>query len=340
MERISSKIKEWLIAAKRGFNAIKTNRDLLVFLLFLLVATALWFLNALRKEYTTSIAYPVSYSDFPEDFILLGDPPKELQLKIKSVGFNILSYFIGQKPTAQQLNVSGFNRIQNGDKYGAFVLTRRLFKAISNNLNNGIELLEINPDTLFINFEKKERKKVPVSLHASLIYEPQFYQSGAIRIEPDSIEISGPSSLIDSTEYVNTEYSKFVGLNDSVIKSVVLQSIPNVNCNPKEVTVKIPIEAFTEKILHVPVKQLNVPDSLLLKSFPGEVYVSFMVAVSRFNSIVPDSIEAAIDFKSAPSGLLPDRLKVKLLSQPDGIKSVNYSPLFVECLFEKAGVND
>ncbi|WP_152541731.1 CdaR family protein [Saccharicrinis fermentans] len=336
MERLKSNIEKWFVATKETFRSFRQNRDLLAFLLFLILSTGLWFLNALRKEYTTTITYPVKYEEFPDDFILLGKPQNKLQLKIKSLGYSILPYHLGKILDPEPLDVSSFRRIKNGNKYGAYLSTKDLLNDFSDKLSNGVELMEIYPDTLFVFFEKKEKRKVPVMFDAKLSFEQQFYQSGLISLKPDSVEISGPASLVDSIGFVRTEYTSYVGLKDSLLRNVALEKIHNVELHPNRVVVNIPVEAFTEKSLTVPVDQLNIPDSLTLKSFPGDIHITFTVAASRFNDIKASDFSAVVDFNQSEGMRLPDRLKIKLLEKPEGVKNVTYSPLFVECLFEKS----
>ncbi len=335
--KIKDKIPQWISSLKNKMITVRNNRDLLVFLLFILLATALWFLNALRKEYTTVISYPVHYSDFPDDFILLGEPQNKIQLKIKSLGYTALPYHMGKILSPETLNVSNFRRINSEKNQGAYILTKDLFQNFSDNLTNGIELVDIYPDTLFVRFEKKQRKMVPVIFKSQLNFKPQYYQSGNIKIEPDSVEVSGPGSIIDTLQCVYTENKRYVELSDKLVRNMALVTGEHIESNPARVVVEIPVEAFTEKMVKIPLQHINVPDSLRLKTFPADVNVSFTVAVSRFNTLSSKDFVAQVDYKaSSPQpGLLPDRLKVKIAKSPEGIKNIDYSPLFVDCLFEK-----
>ena len=335
VKSIKNILREYYSSLKDFIINLKGNRDMLVFVMFILLSTGLWFLNALRKDFVTTIEYPVKYHEFPDDFILLGEPQHTVQLKISSVGYNILPYHFGKILSPENLNVSGFKRMQHGDNYGAYVLTRDLKKSFARNLTNGIELLEIYPDTLFVNFEKKVRKKVPVRFQSKLTFEPQYQQSGEIIIKPDSVMVSGAFSLVDTISYVLTQKKEFEDLSDSLVRNVALVNLDKVVCEPGRVVVNVPVEPFTEKVLNIPLSNINVPDSLRLKCFPSDVKVSFTVAVSRFNNITDGDFKAVVDYNSGASGSLPDRLKVKLTKIPEGIKNLDYAPLFIECLFEK-----
>jgi len=335
-KKIRERLIHWLQSGKKLYLSFKSNRDLLVFLLFLMLSTILWFLNALRKEYTTEISYPIVYSDFPDDFILLGKPQDEVQLRIRSLGYNVLPYYFGKILTAEELNVSGFKRVNKEGKHGAYILTRELIKDFSNKMANGVELVEIYPDTLFVNFEKKQRKKVPVRFSSELNFKDQHYQAGEVRLKPDSVEVSGPASYIDTIQFVFTEHKKYNELSDSLTRNLVLKPSDKISYNPGRVVVEIPVQPFAEKNIKIPVVVKNVPDSLKLKCFPSEISVSFTAAISRYNLISSSDFLAEVNYNSADiEGGLPDRIKVKMIEFPEDIKNLNYSPLFVECLFEK-----
>ncbi len=340
MKRFKDNIPNWTQKAKKVLASAKQNRDLLVFLLFFVLATGLWFINALRKEYTTTISYPVKYVEFPNDYILLGKPQSKIQIQIRSLGFSILPYHMGKLLEPHLLNVSSFRRIKTEKRYGAYLPTREIFNSFAGTFPKDIKLVSISPDTLFIFFEKKERKKVPIKFNSQLKFKPQYYQSGKIKLKPDSVEVSGPSSLIDSITFVNTEFKTYEALSDSLGRNMSLERIGNIEFTPSRVVVSIPIEPFTEKSMRIPIKHLNIPDTLTLKTFPDDINLTFTVAASRFNTVKAQDFSVAVDFTSSTTPGLPDRLKVRILSQPEGIKNVSYSPLFVECLFKRVRSDD
>lgn len=340
MKRFKENIPKWTQKARKVLAAVKKNRDLLVFLLFLVLATGLWFVNALRKEYTTTISYPVKYTEFPDDYILLGKPQSKIQIQIRSLGFSILPYHMGKLLEPHILKVSSFRRIKTENRYGAYLPSHEIFKTFAGTFPKDIQLVSISSDTLFIYFERKARKKVPVKFNSQLKFKPQYYQSAKIKLKPDSIEVSGPSSLVDSISFVNTEFKTYEALNDSLVRNMSLERIGNIELTPNRVVVSIPIEPFTEKNLSIPITHLNIPDTLSLKTFPDDINLTFTVAASRFNTVRAQDFSVAVDYSSNTTPGLPDRLKVRLISQPEGIKNISYSPLFVECLFKRVKADD
>ena len=71
---------------------LKNNRRVVVFLVCLIIATSLWFLNALGKEYTSEVSYPVKYINPPANQFLADNTPVKLDLKIYGQGFTLLRF--------------------------------------------------------------------------------------------------------------------------------------------------------------------------------------------------------------------------------------------------------
>lgn len=62
------------------------KRNVVTYGICVIIATVLWFLNALNKEYTTEITYPIKYTELPKGKLLVSEPPKEMTLAIKAHG--------------------------------------------------------------------------------------------------------------------------------------------------------------------------------------------------------------------------------------------------------------
>ena len=52
------------------------KRNVVTYGICVIIATVLWFLNALNKEYTTEITYPIKYTDIHKKKLFINKPPK------------------------------------------------------------------------------------------------------------------------------------------------------------------------------------------------------------------------------------------------------------------------
>lgn len=314
---------------------LKEDRNLFIFLIFLVLSTGFWFLNALQKDYTTTVEFPVRFTNIPEGFILKENKTKELQLKVEAGGFNILRYHLNTSFDELTINVSDMKQLRDDNKAEFYLVASKFSRSINEQLSNGVSLLEVTPDTLFIDLSPLKIKKVPVSASIETQFEKQYLQGGKLIISPDSVTVSGDAVIVDSVREVFTEHTVLYNLKDTLVTNLSLVNIEGVELSTDKVSVTIPVEPFTESTVQVPIIPQNVPDSLRLKAFPPEITVSFRVSLSRFEDIKAGDFLATIHFTDELINDNNQRLKVKLEKYPEGLYFIDYSPLFVEYLLEK-----
>jgi hypothetical protein len=323
-----TKIGSWL-------DQLRQNRQVIVFLVFLIIATGFWFLNALRKDYIATLNYPVRFVNVPDDKMLSDDFKENIRIKVQAGGFAILRYQFSNTFLPLNVDVSQLDVASDGEKMGVFVLTSNEQNRIVGQLSQGMELIDISPDTLFIPLIEQSRKRVPVKVEKQLSFEKQYLQAGAIIVRPDTVEISGPVQVIDTIKYIRTRKIEYDNLVDTVNTSVVLQLPASIHASFKRVSVTIPVEPFTELNIRVPVRIQNLPDTLRIKTFPSEIRVSFRVGISEYENINESQFRAVVDVSPVLTEDRPDRLKVRLDRVPKNVESIDFSPIFVEYLLEK-----
>jgi len=315
---------------------ITSNKKLLVYLFFVGLSTIFWFLNALSKEYTTSINYPVYYMNFPEDKVLTNDLPKKLNLRVKAYGFDLLRYKLSTAFLSNPFDVNKYtnNRITGSSLNSYNLLTSSIAERIEKELSTGIRLEAISPDTIRFQFSPILEKKVPVVLDLKLNFEQQFMKGGAILPELDSVLVKGPQSLLDSVKFAKTELLELSGLKKSTEEEIDFEKIEGVSFSPKKLTVNIPVERFTEANKNVSIKVDNLPDSVLLRLFPGDVKLSYFVGMNKYENITEDHFDVRVDYLEAAQGD-GNKLKVELKRSPDFVSNVRFYPQTVTFLIEK-----
>lgn len=333
------RFKNWIVSRIRNF-----QKRILVFLFFLLLATISWFSRALNETYVADIKYPISYINFPSNRILTKEPPEELTLRVRSDGYTILSNKLKFKfPLPFDVNSFSLYSLDD-DSQGVYILSRYAKDRLNNELNKknkNINILEISPDTIFFNFTWAKKKMLPVKALIEPdgnLFARQYMQNGPISISPDSIEVQGPATIVDSLQYINTVPLNLVELNDTIIKTARLGLEGNVNLSHKKVKVTIPVDRFTESSFDIPISFANAPDSLQPKTFPSEVRISFLVTLSRFDDAKPELFKPYIDFNDANQD--DNRARIKLDSIPEFVNAVKLHPNVVEYLLEKKNAED
>lgn len=313
---------------------IKADKRLVVFLFFVFLSTIFWFLNKLDQEYETEITLPVHYSEFPSDKILVNELPDFFKLRVKSHGYKLLEYKISNRFLPFPINVNGltlrFNSRKKDDQL--YTLTKNLNVDIKRWLDSEIEILAISPDSLHFNFADRIFKKVPVKSNLKIVPATQFMVRGDVNFSPDSITISGADPIIDTINEVYTTKKDIIELNTSYSKEIALEEIEAVNFSADEVDVSIQIENFTEGTKKVKLNIINVPDSIILRTFPNEISVSYFVALSDYDKVLPQLFEAVVDYNDLKSN--ESKLTVKMVNSPDYINTMRFNPEEVEYIIE------
>jgi hypothetical protein len=325
--KIVSVIKEKFISIFRT-----PRHNFLVFLFFLGLSIMAWFIRALSDTYDAQIKYPVRYTNLPPNRILSQPPPEKLLLTVRSDGYTILSTKLIFKPPLSY-NVNAFSMYSlSMDSTSVYTLTRYAREKLSFELNKkkrNIEIIDITPDTLFFNFSMVRKRKIPVrpDIHNDYtLFAQQHMLNGEIRAIPDSIVVTGPSSVIDTLRWVAT-------------KPLHLKEHPKLIYPVNRVKVMVPVDEFTESEFAVPVKQLHVPDSIILKTFPKTVKVKYITTLSNFDKVTAAAFKPYVNFNDIDLEM-SSVITIRLDSIPGYIHNVHLIPRSAEFLIEKKHVEN
>jgi len=301
-----------------------------MFSVFLFISATIWMLNALSKNYTSIIEYPLVYTDFPEERVFVGEMPGHLELEINAHGYALLRYKIFRKPVPISFKISAFNMNRRSDGSSAYILTRYLRDQISTQLPSELQLLEIKPDTLHFQFTDKVSRKVRVRPDLSFTIDDQFTIKDGIGISPDSVLLSGPDLILDTMDQISTVKLDLGLLTRNYSDEVKLKQIPELSYEQSRVECTIELERFTEIQVSVPIDVLNLPDSIVMQTFPSKILLTCRVGLSKYDRLDGHPFQAVVDFEQ-----IEDQTKVldvSVQNLPDYLLSYEYSPKRVEFL--------
>lgn len=267
------------------------TKDVLSFLLFLIISFGFWFVNMLDKERETEIVIPLRYSGMPQQFDITHSNVNVLRLIIKDKGLNLFAYS-GSKLKALTVDLSrNFNErgnvVINND-----VLRSRLMKY----LLPSTSILEIKPDSLVLTYERLEMKQLPVVLYGKIETAQQYILSDEVNIKPAMVTVYGPKELLSQLNEIKTVEQNITNLDQNISKTVKLQRIRDLRFSTNEVLVTANTEMFTEKELYFPVVVMNCPAELYVRTFPTQVKLTFNVGLSHFKTVKVDDVLVYIDY--------------------------------------------
>lgn len=311
------------------------NKKLLIFIFFLLLSAIFWFLSMLNREYTTNLSYPVRYTNFPDEKVLVGELPSSLTLNVSGYGYTLLKYRFSRRLLPLIFDVNSFSLNRVSDENDSFFIVSSVAKnKISDQLGTDIEINEITPDTLFFEFSEVISLNVPVEPHLALEFRQQYMQSGRVQVDPDTITVSGPQSVIDTLEQVFTSELIMKQVDQTVEADIPLLEYEFLRFSVEKVKVTVPVEQFTEAAINVPIETVNVPEGLTLKTFPSEIRVSYLVPLSYYEKVRQQQFYAFVDYEMLINEELR-RLPVNLSRYPEFIRGMRFNPQTVDFIIEK-----
>ncbi len=274
--------------------------------------------------------------NLPKNKAVLNELPKNIGIEVSTYGFYLLTHKISQKQDT--IEISG-ELIQ--ERTGAFpkhyIQTRSLLDKFTDQLGTGVKVKNILTDSIYFDFDKILTKKVPVKANIRYSFEKQFLLDGGISIKPPFVKVTGPASMVDSMNSINTEFAEFLSLKENINSELGFSGgseNKNISVFPEKVNIKIPVGKFTESSITVPVEVLNIPKKLTLKIFPDKVTITFFVSFSQYKKLSPDLFTATVDYNEIINEK-KTKLKVKISKFPDFINSIKIFPEKVEFIVKK-----
>lgn len=300
--------------------------------MFLITSSFIWLLITFSKEYKSYIIYSLEYVNIPQDMLLQEVPQKKIKFLVKGSGFKILSSNFKSKKI--KINTTTLKRAKNSLYY---VLVRDQLKKMESQIHSGLEILDVERDTLFLNLGSLVSKMIPVKPNLNIEYHIGYDLLNDIVLEPDSILISGPEDQINSLSTINLETLSLKDIKSNFSREVNVQTPKNKQgLRYQEATVKVSgtVDKFTEGTLNIPFSVINVPDSLNITTLKESLEVKFVVALTNFNKVTQSSLKIECDYLYTLENNL-NYLVPKLTTKPNFIKSYKIVPNKIDFLIRK-----
>jgi hypothetical protein len=296
------------------------------------IATALWFLNALSKDYSTTISYPVKYVNAPDQKFLANVPPSKLDLKVDAHGFTLLRHKLSFTHSPIILSLSSITEGLTPQNRTYEVVSSRHLKRIASQVRNEITVREVQPELLYIVLDSLKTKDIALKAAVDMDFKSQYKLKQALTLNPSSVQITGPATIVDTIDFLYTEPTVYKELDASVNNELTILFPEKTTIIPEKTWLEIEVEKFTEKELKIPIQVLNKPDSIKLKLFPSEIKVSCLVGLSEFDNILPTDFTATVNYDSINTNTPKTTVSVEY--QTSQIEIRRFSPESVEYLIE------
>lgn len=318
--------------AASNIKSIKSNRKIRIFLFFLVLSSIIWMLIELSKSYVTTVVFDAEYTDLPSGTLIQKKPISELKVTIKGQGFTLIKYKVKRRKIL--LNLKNISKT----KAVSYILPNKQIPFLNSQFSNGIEIISIIKDTIFIEIGASISKKVPVKPNLEIQYKAGYNLVEKLKISPDTVIVSGSKKYIDSITEFTTNPLKL----DNVYKNIEVEltlkpsfKIKQIKMSANKVKISGKVDKFTEGTFKIPVKIINVPEGVRITTFPKEIEAIYQCGLSNFSKITQNDILVVFDYKQYENDTLITYLSPIIEQKSDYVYALKINPAQLEFLIEK-----
>lgn len=305
------------------------RKRFLVIIACLICAIAAWLFLALNNKYVYTAKTELIYKDEPQKKAFKALQPDAVDLQVEGTGWQLLFSRLRIKP--QSITVS-LRQLSTRN----FILFSEQLPQINRQLETAQKIISVKPDTLFFDFSRRTNKRVPIKLLADFSFVKQYGISSQVLLTPAHVNISGPQEELLKIKEWYTDTLKLVDLQKNTNTRITIKqnNANNISIYPNSVGVKVPVDEFTEKTVVVPLQVINNSEFYDIKLYPKKVAVTFMVALSSYQEIDEDFIQATVDLNEWKE-LKHEKLTVKITRFPNYCKLLHIVPNKINFIIEK-----
>ncbi len=299
------------------------------FLFFLAFSAFVWIFVQFSKQYSEVVGFPITYINIPKDKIILGDSPSSLELRLRDNGINIAFRKIFPKKLAIDISET----TEDGNKL-IYDLEKQK-QAILTQLKIDYEDVNFLQEDLKINFEQRMVKKLPIVPDIELGFSVGYSALEGIKLEPDSVTLSGPKNILDTLQQVQTRSLRINNISKDVQGSIKLNTsnFERLTFYREEVNYSLRTDKFTEGKAVIPVELINVPENLNVVIFPKEVTVFYQVSLQHFDKINPSGFKVVADFKKASNS--DGYLLAQIVKKPQLVNNVRLNEQKIQFIIKR-----
>jgi len=301
-----------------------------VVVLCVLAATTFWVLNALNKDnYTTVVEQPIEFYYDREEFMAVDELPTKIRIEISGNGWDLLRKYF-------RVNVMPFPIELSDPSAQSYLLPSSFQRALAEQ-TAPTQLTAILEDTLKINIDRVIEEKIKVVLDTSanpLAMNIRF--ASEIRIDPDSVTVKGPTSIIEKLEgaiYVNLNEKNLTdSYSDSIPVAVPREHANFLSLKEKEVNVSFEVVEFLagQKVLNM--RRLNFPSSASLATDDSIVVMQYLLDERQIEAFSELQLEAILNYSNRNRE--DSTISVRLNRNPSYLDSVKFIPDSFKLVYE------
>lgn len=305
------------------------QRNVKTFSFFLFFAVVIWIFVQFSKQYDQIIRIPVEYVNVPLNKVITQNNPDHLQLRMIENGFTIAWYSL----FAPSLEIDVSDLPESEDQLVYDLGENR--EDIGQQLDINFSRSEFLRDRLYINYQQRRDKTVPVVPRIEVNFAPGYAAVGPLDISPDSVTVTGPDNLLDTLNQLQTVALRLANVNSDLSGEVPIDTsgLGKISFYQNSVNYFLDVEKFTEGSLEVPVELINVPSDRNVVIFPKEILVFYQVNLNDFDDVEARDFRVIADFSEVQEN--QDFLIPRVTQQPSFVTNVRINEKKIQFVIKR-----
>jgi hypothetical protein len=289
------------------------------------LAFLLWIFQALSQNHRAEIRVNLDWGEVPEGKALMHSLPEEAFFEVEGIGWQLFYDILQTRTIHLDLNRFGDHDL---------VISNRNVELFSNDLSRNLRLNRIRPDSILIDLDQFMEKKVPIEIPSRLEFARGYGQSGPLLLEPDSVLVKGPRSLVVPLRRWTAEALEKDNIESDQSGRLKLEDSPSemLEVSHRQVNYSLPVDVFTEGKFSLEIANMeDAPDSLLSVQI-NRVEVFFQAPLGSFDQIKASDfrVEALWEELEDLPNQSPHRVRLKLINQAPGVRALRLEPRELE----------
>ncbi len=310
----------------KWFSRDITWSEILTFVFFLVLATLLWYGNAMQSVRTTEVPVLIQYTGKPGQIGLGTRLPDTILIEVRDAGAQLNMYH--RDPLRLTIDLRTYI---HGEKGTIYIPSDALRRSIGDILQGTSLLIDTKPAEIRCPYFTEQEKTVAIAFDSEVLPAKEYQLVGAPKLLTKKVKLYGQDKALSGIDTLYTQYMPLTGLTDTTLIRMPLVIPQGMRAEVDSVDVRIITERFTEKKFSLPVRVQNVPQGYRIRLFPNEVEVNVRMGIRHFAEVQESDIKVTCTYSPERT----DKLDVELSYTNPHITAAWAYPGVVEYLLEQ-----
>lgn len=267
------------------------KRKIFSIVLVVSFSIVLWGFVSLSRDFFTSVSIPISIENIPEGYIVGYQSEDKVEVSIKGYGWQLASIVLGKT-----------NEFMISADLTKGIQIKNTQNAIQNNswLASNLVVVDISPPNIEFEVEPIDTKLVAVRPQLDIEFSPGYGLISQITAEPDSVNVIGPASFVNTIDYIDTKNLSLSKIENQYSGFVEFEQINKIKFSLPGCMVSFDVQKIVDKTFDgIQIIPTGVPPEQELSFIPAKVDVVLRGGIKILGRMSSNDISATIAFKDA-----------------------------------------